>query len=166
MVCYVCGEAGHIVPNCPKRAKKDKQVGDIRAVQVEEIGEGLMDPSMTTESLDYLRMMDRDNANKQHSMYLGQIFSLQKQRENKTGKRMELIQAEDRDNKKKEKIIGQDVWGDRPQMFVEVNGMRVLVLADSGATCSGASSWIFQQITGESVIIEGIMRGATGALKK
>ena len=81
-----------------------------------------------------------DNANKQHSMYLGQIFSLQKQRENKTGKRMELIQAEDRDNKKKEKIIGQDVWGDRPQMFVEVNGMRVLVLADSGATCSGASS--------------------------
>ena len=35
---YVCGEAGHIVPNCPKRAKKDKQVGDIRAVQVEEIG--------------------------------------------------------------------------------------------------------------------------------
>ena len=37
---------------------------------------------------------------------------------------------------------------------------------DSGATCSGASSWIFQQITGESVIIEGIMRGATGALKK
>ena len=36
---------------------------------------------------------------------------------------MELIQAEDRDNKKKEKIIGQDVWGDRPQMFVEVNGM-------------------------------------------
>ena len=66
-----------------------------RAVQVEEIGEGLMDPSMTTESLDYLRMMDRDNANKQHSMYLGQIFSLQKQRENKTGKRMELIQAED-----------------------------------------------------------------------
>ena len=29
MVCYVCGEAGHIVPNCPKRAKKDKQVGDI-----------------------------------------------------------------------------------------------------------------------------------------
>ena len=71
-----------------------------------------MDPSMTTESLDYLRMMDRDNANKQHSMYLGQIFSLQKQRENKTGKRMELIQAEDRDNKKKEKIIGQDVWGD------------------------------------------------------
>ena len=57
MVCYVCGEAGHIVPNCPKRAKKDKQVGDIRAVQVEEIGEGLMDPSMTTESLDYLRMI-------------------------------------------------------------------------------------------------------------
>ena len=44
--------------------------------------------------------------------------------------------------------------------------MRVLVLADSGATCSGASSWIFQQITGESVIIEGIMRGATGVLKK
>ena len=73
--------------------------------------------------------------------------------------------TEDRDNKKKEKIIGQDVWGDRPQMFVEVNGMRVLVLADSGATCSGASSWIFQQITGESVIIEGIMRGATGVEK-
>ena len=70
---------------------------------------------MTTESLDYLRMMDRDNTNKQHSMCLGQIFSLQEQRENKTGKRMKLIQAEDRDNKKKEKIIGQDVWGDRPQ---------------------------------------------------
>ena len=38
--------------------------------------------------------------------------------ENKTGKRMELIQAEDRDNKKKEKIIGQDVWGNRPQMIL------------------------------------------------
>ena len=68
------------------------------------------------ELFSYLRMMDRDNANKQHSMYLGQIFSLQKQRENKTGKRMELIQAEDRDNKKKEKIIG--LFSSPPYLFL------------------------------------------------
>ena len=43
-----CGEAGHIVPNCPKRAKKDKQVKSCTS----RLGEGLMDPSMTTESLD------------------------------------------------------------------------------------------------------------------